>query len=764
MFDRYLFVLLLFIMVVATATLCVKSGKRKDYKLWRAHVMLGATSLMLTSNIVVTLSQNLILSYIFYALYYTFFDVALFFFLRFCTEFTGIRKKYSYKLIYLKALLAIDSLICFANIFFPLSYVIENRYINGENYLRATQFPLFYYHIVISLAMAICCMVLLAVKLFNSPRIYWDKYGPLLILFILMVVANNCYGLLGWATDKSIVLYALCVIGIYRNALKYTPDELVRSAMMVLADGLKDALVVVDCDENCIYSNDLAVKVLGIRKGDLDGNDILHIWCGKKPCSDTEDFVKYVDFKLDDEAQSRHLKIFYRRMIDSNGRFEGSSFQIRDLTDEINHIEQDKYRATHDSLTGLYNREWFTTLCENEFRKYPYEDYVMICLDIGNFKFVNDLFGTKIGDQVLVSVGQKIVENANPKAIYCRMDNDHFAILIYRSLFDTNRSLKIAENMSNVLSELNFPLTIYTGAYHVTDKSLPISVMCDRAHMAIDTVKGKSEKKVAIYSEEIRSARLKRQDIISGLDAAIESGEICIFLQPQTDANGKAKGAEALVRWVKPDGSMVYPNEFIPVLEDSGAIAKLDMRVWELACIQLKKWQNEGLTDHYISVNISPKDFYYIDLYSHFTKLVKKYDIPVKSLRLEITETAVMMNLNRQLEVIANLRDAGFIMEIDDFGSGYSSLNLLKDLKVDVLKIDMAFLSETENALRSKRILEHIVGLAQALGMYAVIEGVETKEHLNMMKDLGCETYQGYYFSKPIPVCEYEEKYLNSNM
>lgn len=762
MLDRYIFILLLTVFIVLTAVFCVKSGQSKNHKLWRAHVMLGATSVALLANAVVVMSQFPTLSYVFYAVYYATFDVAVFFFLRFCTEFTGTRKIHPTRLLVLKILIIIDSILCFANIFVHFYFTISQHFINGENYYKPTFLAPYYFHVAISTFMILSSVAILIIKLFNSAHIYWDKYGPILILVILMTALNMCHGSFGWATDKSVLIYALVVLGIYRNAIIYSPDELVHSAMMTFASGLNDALAVVDCDENCIYANELARTLLGLQKGDLDGTDLLHNWCGGKKCIDTPDFVKYVDFKLDEKSEDkpRHLKIYYRRMIDTHGRFEGSTFQIRDLTDEINHIEQDKYRATHDSLTGLYNRDWFTILCENEFKKNPYNDYVMVCLDIGNFKFVNDLFGPQVGDQVLNSIGEEIVKRAYPEDIYGRMENDHFAILMHRDRFEISQFEETEEKMSGVLEDLNFPLTIYVGAYHVTDKTIPISVMCDRAHMAIDTVKGKAGKTIAVYTEDIRASRLKRQDIISGLDAAIENGEIKIYLQAQTDYEGKSHGAEALVRWGREDGSMVYPNEFIPVLEDSGAIAKLDMRVWELACIELKKWQDAGIDDYYISVNISPKDFYYIDLYKHFTGLVKKYGIPAKKLRLEITETAIMMNLNRQLEVISSLRNAGFIMEIDDFGSGYSSLNMLKDIRVDVLKIDMAFLGKSDDDIRSRDILEYIVGLARTLDMDVIVEGVETKEHLEMMKSMGCETYQGYYFSKPIPVDMYEEQYM----
>ena len=182
--------------------------------------------------------------------------------------------------------------------------------------------------------------------------------------------------------------------------------------------------------------------------------------------------------------------------------------------------------------------------------------------------------------------------------------------------------------------------------------------------------------------------------------------------------------------------------------------------MWETACKQIKKWNENGHEDLYISVNISPRDFYFLDIYQIFTDLIKKYDISPKSLKLEITETAIVMDVKRQMELIGKLRDAGFIVEIDDFGSGYSSLNMLKDLYVDILKIDMVFLRKSNDEERSKKILQMIITLAKQLGMPAITEGVETVEQVEFLSEMGCEMFQGYYFAKPMSVLDFEKQYL----
>jgi EAL domain-containing protein (putative c-di-GMP-specific phosphodiesterase class I) len=256
------------------------------------------------------------------------------------------------------------------------------------------------------------------------------------------------------------------------------------------------------------------------------------------------------------------------------------------------------------------------------------------------------------------------------------------------------------------------------------------------------------------------SGALYEKNLVSEFDSALEKKQFKMFLQPQTDADGNMLGAEALVRWQHPERGMVPPGSFISVFEKTGLIYKLDQYIWRCACEKLKDWKDRGLLQYYISVNISPKDFYYLDIYSTFVDLVNEYHILPANLKLEITETAIMSDFNKQFILLKRLREYGFQIEIDDFGSGYSSLNMLKDMPVDVLKIDMGFLRQTEHIKRSRIILEAIVSLSKRLEMPVVVEGVETKEQLSFLKELECEAYQGYYFSKPIPVEEFENKYM----
>ena len=283
--------------------------------------------------------------------------------------------------------------------------------------------------------------------------------------------------------------------------------------------------------------------------------------------------------------------------------------------------------------------------------------------------------------------------------------------------------------------------------------------MCDKANIASETIKNSYQKYVAYYNNELLERSIEERRIIGEFEKAIDNNEFVMFLQPQVDYKGKAYGAEALVRWQHPDRGLLSPAVFIDVLEKAGLIYKLDRYMWEKAAEKLGEWKRKGYTQYHISVNISTKDFYLVDVYETFTGLADKYNINPDKLKLEITETALMSDFEKNMEIIRRLQKYGFKIEIDDFGSGYSSLNMLKDISADVLKIDMGFLRASENELKGRDILESIISLAGKLGMEVITEGVEKESQVHMLKDMGCNMFQGYFFSKPVQVKEFESRY-----
>ena len=378
-----------------------------------------------------------------------------------------------------------------------------------------------------------------------------------------------------------------------------------------------------------------------------------------------------------------------------------------------------------------------------------------------------------MGDQVLVSCAlliSRILEAKDGRTadgplkedICGRIGTDRFAVLTKDPEYFRREFLGHEKELSSLLPNSNFPVVTHMGIYEVSTPDMDVVKMFDRASLAIESIKDSYEVFSARYDDSMRKKHVWENRIIGELDKALAGRQFEMYLQPQADRDLKICGAEALIRWNHPTEGIIPPSWFISTFEKNGLIVKLDLFIWEEACRTLKMWQTQGIHDFYISVNISPRDFFYIDVYQAFVDLVTKYDIPPELLKLEITESAMITDSDRRFVLIDRLHSAGFHVEMDDFGSGYSSLNMLKDIKVDVLKIDMLFLYRAKDVDRSRIIIKQVVGMARELGITVVTEGVENEEQLKFLQQIGCDIFQGYYFSQPVPLPEFERKYVHA--
>ena len=419
------------------------------------------------------------------------------------------------------------------------------------------------------------------------------------------------------------------------------------------------------------------------------------------------------------------------------------------------------YRAHHDSLTNVLNSDAFYELSRRMISNKADMSWMMITSNIMNFRLVNNLFGELKGNEVLVKTASMLQEISEASRGLCgRLGSDQFALLIPKAKNQEESLLNLEKTLERAFSSGIFTFCIHFGVYEIDDPSIPVSVMCGRANSALRTIREDMTRTVAYFDHAILQKILLEQKVIGGFDEALKDGQFRMYLQPLVDRNGGVIGGEALVRWCMPDGTIVMPGDFIETLENAGLIQKLDMYIWELAVRQLSKWKTEGREKLTISVNMSARDFYSIDVYDVLTGLVDRYGVDSRMLRLEITETALLVDPDKSDGIVSKLRENGFLVEIDDFGTGYSSLSLLKNIEADVLKIDMGFLREIRDSERSRIILKSIICLAESLGMDVITEGVETEQQLRVLSEMGCSYYQGYYFSRPVPVDEFETKFV----
>ena len=421
-----------------------------------------------------------------------------------------------------------------------------------------------------------------------------------------------------------------------------------------------------------------------------------------------------------------------------------------------------QYQVLYDEMTKLLNPGPFYELTRQKIIDNPDRSWVMITGNIMNFKLVNTLFGVQKGNELLVSTANILKHISDEADGVCgRLGGDHFALLLPLDAYDENSLLKLQQDLSASFNCGIYTYIIHFGVYKISDPSIPVSVMCGRANSALSTIRMSLTKNIAYFDTDILKKALFEQEVISGFSKALENNEFRMYLQPLVNEEGKIFGGEALARWIKPDGNIIMPGSFIGILEQANLIHELDVYIWEEAAKKLSEWKNTSFKDMTISVNMSAKDFFSVDVYEILTSLIDKYDIDPDKLRLEITETCLLEEPRSSEKIIRKLRERGFVVEIDDFGKGFSSLSMLKEIQADILKIDMSLLQEIDSKARSKIILKSIINMAHDLNMDVITEGVENKSELSELSKMGCHRYQGFYFSSPVPVTEFEKKVLS---
>lgn len=388
-------------------------------------------------------------------------------------------------------------------------------------------------------------------------------------------------------------------------------------------------------------------------------------------------------------------------------------------------------------------------------------EYVLVVMDINHFKFINDRFGYQEGNQVLRHLSDTLRAAVRDRELSARYNGDHFAALLE---FRDNGSL--LERLELIWKQIGsfhgtgvarYQLSLSSGIYQVEPQDSP-NTAYDRALLALNTIKGRHGNSCAFYSEQMRSAALREQEIANEMHAALRNREFIVYLQPKFCLGDETLvGAEALLRWKHPGKGMIPPDEFIPLFERNGFIVEIDLYVLETICIKMRQWMDEGLNPLPVSVNISRVHLHDPNFVEHLNKILAKYSIPPRLIELELTESIFFENITAMLSMMEQLHQIGFVLSMDDFGSGYSSLNLLKAIPVDVLKIDKEFLGRSEDDGRSRRIISGVIAIARDLDMKVLSEGVETAEQAEFLKNAHCDYVQGYYFSKPLPVDRFEE-------
>jgi diguanylate cyclase (GGDEF)-like protein len=433
-------------------------------------------------------------------------------------------------------------------------------------------------------------------------------------------------------------------------------------------------------------------------------------------------------------------------------------------------------------ITGHQNFSSFTQSFREVLMRGKDTNYVLIHFDVDKFKVFNEHYGYKVGNQLLGYVGNVVKHFLHDNEIYSRLNGDYFVILMHYQTED-ELLLRLKEMKSELedyknKSDYRFDIIVRMGICKIDAESIAaiinekpqstnivsyVNQFIDKASLARQAIKNMPlQTFYSFYQDRMIERILREKEIESEMHEALNHGDFVFYLQPKYSLKTRTiAGAEALVRWIHPGKGLIPPDSFIPLFERNGFVTEIDFYVLEQVCQKMRTWIDKNYNVVPISINLSRQHLQKDETLSRISEVVNKYAIPVNLLEFELTESAMFEKMVFLADFGQKLRKSGFSISIDDFGSGYSSLNMLKDVEVDVLKLDKAFF-ENENQERGNQVISKFIELSKSLHMKVVSEGVETQEQVDFLTEVGCDMVQGYYFARPMPADEFEEKYLKN--
>ncbi len=540
----------------------------------------------------------------------------------------------------------------------------------------------------------------------------------------------------------------------------------------ILKEILADELNIIEIDNGkdaCEYmmnhSGELNIVILDLVMPGMDGFEVLKFMKYKhlsdtlpvimiSADSDGSNIERAFDLGvIDFLSRPFSERIVTRRVMTTIRLFK----RQKELVDELDRqYKVDDMRI--DDLTGLDYKQTFLNKVYTHLKGNPNDDLLMLAVDIDHFKLFNNYYGWEKGDrylQLIAKYMKEFVQRYGGLAGY--LGGDDFALLVPKK----RQELMMFGNMvweSPELAEYEVGFAPKVGIYEIKDTTEPVGSIYDHAKIALENIRDDYTKRISWYDHSMFQNVRDEFELLVDIKRGAAAGEFTFFVQPKVSmTTGKIVGGEALVRWMHEEKGMVSPGVFIPVLEKNGFISQIDKMVWEAVAKWLRKRIDEGHRSVPVSINISRADIFTMDVTAYLQSLLEKYDLPVELLEVEITESAFVEEMDKIEVELKRLHEAGFTVLMDDFGSGYSSLNTLKDLAIDILKIDMKFLRmDTSNINKGVSILESVVNMARSLHIPTIVEGVETDEQVAFLTEMGCVYAQGFHFYRPMPVDEFE--------
>lgn len=468
----------------------------------------------------------------------------------------------------------------------------------------------------------------------------------------------------------------------------------------------------------------------------------------------SEDNRYSVEYSRLNEGVINYNQVLFSKIINESGKIEYVVLGFRDI--DI------RKKCEYDDLTGLYNRQVFFQKAEQLIMDYPDDKFDLILSDVVDFKEINESYGVTVGDNILRWLGNYLSTLKGDKIVVGRYGGDQMVILGEHTYMEKLIDFERAEDFQ--IQKINNGLpnfVIKFGMYENVPSDKSILSSCDKAHIALNSIKHQYDKHMITYNDSFRREIDNNRRIESSMHAALEQDQFKVYYQPKHDAiTGRLVGAEALVRWIHPEYGFMSPGDFIPLFEKNGFVVETDYYVWKRSCENIRRWKDMGIKTVPVSVNASKLTFQQDDMLDRLQTFVRNSEIDSDELHIEITETLMTEDVDALVGKLTEIRKKGYCIELDDFGAGYSSMNILSILPMDVVKLDMSFMKQFGDEKRTK-VLAACIRLAKDLGFKTVSEGVEFKEQCDMLCLLGVDAIQGYYYSKPLPEYEFEQYMRN---
>lgn len=668
--------------------------------------------------------------------------------------FTNTTKKLGFIKEFYFILCFIDSVLLLANARVNVIFDLVPAHTNaGFFYWGIKYTSKFGFHKLVCAILSFSSLALLISSIVKAPSYNKVKYVTILTSESLVLIANYVFNSLNLPLNISLLMLVASSIFIANYVNRDFSAPVLIGPLSAITESINDIIFCYDSSENLIYANSAAKNVF------KKSNDNLENFAKEFRQNFLKNRPSELSLKLDN-GEERYYITEYKDFFISNSNI-GSYLRLQDKTKETLESRRKNYIATHDLLTGLFNRSGFFKKMQEALYQNTFKNPILICTNIKDFKLINTIYSEQVGDSVLQNQTEVMKRlPGHKKSIIGRIADDKFAILMEKQDFDKDIFEEVFNEVSCIIEKTLYNIQIVAGIYEIYDKKDTVQSIFDKAKISLDAIKDSDNQIFSFYNPSMMEKMLKEKDIVNDFEKSLNEKQFSIQLQPVIDNDGNVLGAESVVRWNNPKYEDLTPSSFLDVLERTSLIYKLDVYVWELVAKKLHEWKERGFADRFISVNVSSKDKFFIDIIKTFSELIKKYDISPQNFKVEIRETAMLENPEKTIAIFSQLKKLGIKVYIDNFGTGFSSLNVLKDFIADGIKMDTSFLSESKVSGKNKIILQTMISMSSDLGMEFIAKGVESENQMLALSKMDCKLFQGFYFSKPLPVKTYEAKYL----